>query len=478
MNRTNRSALSVLGRPAFLGIVTCALAAIAGWIAYHAQDGLPWQRYYRVTIQVADADRLVKNDDVKIGGVRVGQVSDIEARREVDGRVIARVSLQLDRDASPLPVDTRVQVRPASVLGASFVAVEPGRATAHVPDGGTLPQSAALRNPVELTDLFDVFDRATSRSIREGVTSLGDGMAGRGLAVNDTIASLAPALPWLADVAETVASPTTRLSPFIGAYRRVLSATADVRQQLATLLSNGGATFAALNANAPALARLLSTAPGAEQDATIALQRLRPGLAGLRRVIHDLTPAAAVLRPTLRVTSVAMHTGVAPLRKFPGLSDDLDQAFTRLSPLVRDRNTNGALRKLRDLTIPTLSVLKPIAAAQLHCNALGLYGEGMGSTWSSVGVGDGPSMPTALVTTLGADNEIFQNARPSANLGYNPEPHEDASECESGNEPWNGRQALGNPAGDQSRSTKTTSPPPGVRDLARRAGLLEEPPAR
>jgi hypothetical protein len=194
--------------------------------------------------------------------------------------------------------------------------------------------------------------------------------------------------------------------------------------------------------------------------------------------VRDLTPASRVLKPALRSTAQALRAGVPALRRTSRLSHDLDTTFRALAPLVDDPSVGGALRKLRELVIPSLESLRPIAEAQLQCNSLGLYGETMGSLWSGVGVGDGPSMPTALVTTLGAQNEIFQNSHPSSNLGYNPEPHADANECESGNEPWTGKQSLGNPAGYQSKTTRTSVPPPGVRDLARRAGLLQEEPPR
>jgi hypothetical protein len=67
---------------------------------------------------------------------------------------------------------------------------------------------------------------------------------------------------------------------------------------------------------------------------------------------------------------------------------------------------------------------------------------------------------------------MLQSARPASNLSLNPLPHENAQECEAGNETWSGRQQLNNPPGPQSASTRQTVPPPGVRTLAARAGLL------
>jgi hypothetical protein len=47
---------------------------------------------------------------------------------------------------------------------------------------------------------------------------------------------------------------------------------------------------------------------------------------------------------------------------------------------------------------------------------------------------------------------------PAADLHFNPYPNEDASECEAGNEPYASGQQIGNPPGQQARSTAPTGP--------------------
>lgn len=81
--------------------------------------------------------------------------------------------------------------------------------------------------------------------------------------------------------------------------------------------------------------------------------------------------------------------------------------------------------------------------------------------------------PNLVLTTAGANGEGTQNARPSNNLGLNPLPHENAHECESGNEPWNDKQQLNNPKGRQSKTSRPTVQPSGVPRLARKAGLTD-----
>jgi hypothetical protein len=113
-----------------------------------------------------------------------------------------------------------------------------------------------------------------------------------------------------------------------------------------------------------------------------------------------------------------------------------------------------------------------LTPAQVACNTLGMWGQYASSAFLGFGSGQGPALGDLVVTGLGANGEMLQSSRPASNLALNPLPHENAQECEAGNEPSSGRQQLNNPPGLQSSRTRETVPPVGVRALAARAGLL------
>src|SRR5439155_445126 len=90
------------GLPRFL----YGVAAIV-YVSYTANSGLPFAGAYRLTVEVPNADRLIKNDEVRIGGVRVGQVQGVTAQTAPAGRrPFARIEVSLSPSAGPLPVDT------------------------------------------------------------------------------------------------------------------------------------------------------------------------------------------------------------------------------------------------------------------------------------------------------------------------------------------------------------------------------------
>ncbi len=71
-----------------VGAVTTLIVIVAVFLAYNANSGLPFVPVYRVSVEIPDAARLTDNNEVRIGGHRVGVVESIDAVRpdEADGR--------------------------------------------------------------------------------------------------------------------------------------------------------------------------------------------------------------------------------------------------------------------------------------------------------------------------------------------------------------------------------------------------------
>src|SRR4051794_15225521 len=65
--------------PTMVGAVTTLIVIVAVFLAYNANNGLPFVPVYRVSVVVPNAARMVKNNEVRIGGARVGVVESIEA---------------------------------------------------------------------------------------------------------------------------------------------------------------------------------------------------------------------------------------------------------------------------------------------------------------------------------------------------------------------------------------------------------------
>src|ERR687895_1272831 len=91
--------------PVLIGAVTVMIAIVAVFISYSANTGLPFVPSYQLTAEVPNGAKLVKGNEVRAGGFRVGIVEEIKsARKRVEGRVqsIAQLDLKLDSKIEPL----------------------------------------------------------------------------------------------------------------------------------------------------------------------------------------------------------------------------------------------------------------------------------------------------------------------------------------------------------------------------------------
>ena len=124
---------------ATLGLV---LLVVAVFLAYNAASGLPFVPVYRVSVVMPNAQRLAPNNEVRIGGSRVGIVESIEpVANPNSGRVAAKLNLKLEEDVAPIPVDSTVAVRSRSALGLKYLEISEGTSSEGFPEGAEVMRS-------------------------------------------------------------------------------------------------------------------------------------------------------------------------------------------------------------------------------------------------------------------------------------------------------------------------------------------------
>jgi virulence factor Mce-like protein len=464
-----------LGAPneLLLGAVAILVAAVAVFISYNANNGLPFVPTYRVSVQVPDAAELTKGDDVRIGGERVGVVLAITAiPAGARGAPHAQVKLALDARTGHLPVDTQVQIRPASILGAKYVAIVPGHAARRVPQNGALPLAQA-RPVVEINDFLGTFDAATRAAIQGTVGGLGDAFAGRGEALNAAIGSTAQLLGPLTDVSRTLAAPGTDLAGFIAGADATFGALEPVAPGLGSLVDDLDTTLAALDTAGASLGATIDQLPGTEAQATGTLRDALPVLADATALTRGLRAGSALLPTAATRLDAAVRAGTAVLRPAAGvprvgaaLADTLARLAGQADPLA------GDLRQLTP-TVTTLgSTLTFLNPSQTVCNAAGIWARNIDSSLSQGDASGGWFRGLMMFNTPG----LMQVPAPEANLHTNPYANENASECEAGNEPYLPGRQIGNPPGNQSTHVDETAPPPDATARAQAAGLLAPTP--
>ena len=120
--------------------------ALAAWLLLFRGSG---GREY--TLMFENAGQLVKDDDVQVGGIRVGSVKDIELSDDN----LAAVKVKVQEPTAPLREGTQATIRLTSLSGIAnrYIALTPGPEGAkELADGATLTITiAATTAPIAAT---------------------------------------------------------------------------------------------------------------------------------------------------------------------------------------------------------------------------------------------------------------------------------------------------------------------------------------
>jgi virulence factor Mce-like protein len=464
----NRSGAGIASNPVLIGAATVLVLLVAVFLAYNANQGLPFVPTYSLKAEVPSAAALVPGNEVRIGGSRVGTVSEIAARRREDGSSVAVLSLKMERDVAPLPRDSTLLIRSKSALGLKYVELSPGRSDDGFTDGDTMPLRAATPAPVEFDEFVNMFDDKTRAAMRTNLNGFGEAFAGRGGSINQAIAAFRPLLADIIPVAQNLSSPRTNLRRFISELGQTASIVAPAAETQAELFVNLDRTMAALREVArPYIQDSISGGRPALDEAIRSFPVQRPFLANSEGLFRELRPGVRALRTSAPVLADALEIGTPTLRRSPALNRRLESLLRELQVFSEDplvpRGVDGLTDIVRTLN-PTLQYLAP---AQLQCNYVTLWFRNVSSLLSE-GDRNGTWQRFIIVATpSGPNNEGGPSSAPANgpsrenHLHANPYPNTAAPgqprECEAGNEPYaSGRTVIGNTPGAQSERTEGT----------------------
>jgi virulence factor Mce-like protein len=375
---TRRGTAALVASPVLVGAVTVLVAVLAVFLAYNANQGLPFVPTYDVRAEIPGGSNLVQSNEVKVGGFRVGSVEEIrpavaeagEGRAEGESgapRAIAVIEMKLDKSVEPLPADTRIAIRPRSALGLKYVELRPGRSKRMLAAGDTIPLRQSVK-PIELDEFFSTFDDEMRKNQRTAIEGYGTALAGRGESINRAIEEFVPFVTELRPVMRALSDPDTELSNFFRQARRTSGQLAPVAPTYAQLFQNMAVTFEALSRHPDRLQAAVERAPDTLEAGIDSFPVQRPFLRDSRRLAARLEPVAEEIERSLPPTTAAFRTGAPVLAKAPPFYRRTRDVFDSLHDLAENPNTLLALRDLRRTLTVATPLVEYVAPYQTVCN--------------------------------------------------------------------------------------------------------------
>ena len=251
------------------------------------------QTTYHLIFQ--NAGQLVKDDDVQIGGHRVGSVKKID----LTNNNLAEITIGLDNDFAPLHQGTSAIIRLTSLSGVAnrYIALTPGpNSSPKLPDGATLGTDSTT-TVVDLDQVFDTLDARTRHGLQDFIRGSGTWYDNVGKQANVAAKYFSPAISTTQRLVDEVVRDQATFNDFLVHSSKTVTALAARAPTITELVTNANATAAAIGSQDRALAQALGLLPDTLRKANTTFVNLRATLGDLNTLVDVSKPVAPKLAP-------------------------------------------------------------------------------------------------------------------------------------------------------------------------------------
>ena len=313
---------------AALFALSCVGLTIYVWVSFGGT--LPFQvAGYEVHALFPNASNLATNADVRIAGVNVGKVVGISHTG-----LSTDATIKLQNGYVPLAANALAIIRNKTLLGETYIDLAPGTGNApKIPDGGVIPTNN-IGTIQTIDQVLGSFDAPTRAKFKTFLDEFATGLNGRGEDINNALGNLAPTAQDLNIVARTLDRQRAAVAGILGDGSGVLQALGSRASDLQRVVSAGDQVFAATAARDHALTATVRALPGFLGDlrTTLAITDRVAGQAG--PTLHQLLPAAPLLRPALDAARTLAPTLRGTLRGLLPVIAALGPALPALNRVI------------------------------------------------------------------------------------------------------------------------------------------------
>src|SRR3954452_2561203 len=193
---------------------------------------------YHVDVIFDNARGLLPGQLVQIAGARVGEIDDVSVTKDFK----ARISTSIDSRFAPFRKDAECTIRPEGLIAENYVQCDPGTPdSAELRGAGGEPPTVPVERttqPVNLTDLFEIWNVPTRDRLGVLLSELGIATAARGQDFNDILRRANPALKQAQAVIALLEDQKQALIETVDATDQAVAGLAEHRGSLTRLMPN------------------------------------------------------------------------------------------------------------------------------------------------------------------------------------------------------------------------------------------------
>ena len=292
-----------------IGVVGLTIIGLIMLAAFKAQDLPLIGGGTKYSAQFSEAGGLKPNDEIRVAGVRVGQVRKVE----LEGTHV-RVDFVVDRGVN-LGDKTGAEMKIKTLLGQKYLKLNPA-GSGRLKEGSEIP----LDRTISAYDVVDAFTDLANTAERIDTAQLARALDTLSSTFKNTPEEVRASLDGLSRLSRNVAKRDDELKTLLQHSNVVTKILADRNQELVKLLKDGNSVFQAVQARRALVHELLvSTQKLAAQvsalvrenrkDLTPTLQKVNAVLATLLANQNALDASIRGLAPFARVFTNTLGTG-------------------------------------------------------------------------------------------------------------------------------------------------------------------------
>jgi phospholipid/cholesterol/gamma-HCH transport system substrate-binding protein len=288
---------------------------------------------YEIKIPFREATQLAQQSDVRISGVSVGKVQDIELAPNGED---ALATVYLDDKYGPIPRGTRAVLRTKTLLGETYVELTPGDSDSpKLDDGATLP-AANIAESVQLDEIFRTFDARTRAAFQQWQQQAAIAIEGNGQALSTAFAEFDPFFSELDQLFRVLDTQRLAIRQLFRNGAVTFEALRGREGQLADLIQSSNAVFQTTAARDQDIEALFRAFPTFLDESRLTFDRLREFAVNTDPLMRQLLPAVEELSPTLISLSRFAPEAKGFFEGFGPVIERSDTAFPALRKFLRD----------------------------------------------------------------------------------------------------------------------------------------------